>query len=144
MIIVSACLCGEFCRYDGGAKPDEEVINLLREGRAVPVCPEQLGGLSTPRSPSEIVGGDGTDVILGKAKVLSKEGADVTGAFLKGAKAVLKIAENHGAKKAILKAGSPSCGKGLVYDGSFSGRLKPGDGVTAALLCQNGIKVTAK
>lgn len=144
MIIVSACLCGEYCRYDGGTKTDEELVRLVGEGKAVPVCPEQLGGLPTPRLPSEIAGGDGSSVLEGKAKVLARDGSDVTDAFIKGADAALRIAEKYGAKKAILKAGSPSCGKGRIYDGSFSGRLKKGDGVTAALLEKNGVEVETR
>jgi uncharacterized protein YbbK (DUF523 family) len=97
--------------------------------------------MSTPREKAEIKGGDGNDVLKGKARVLSKSGQDLTDAFLKGAQQALKTAQAYGCRQAVLKARSPSCGKGVIYDGSFSGALKPGDGVTAALFMQKGIEV---
>ena len=144
MIIVSACLCGVNCKYDGGNNLDERVLNLLREGKAIPVSPEQLGGQQTPRSPHEIVRGNGLDVLHGKAKVLGHgeaESDDVTSEFLKGAYETLKIAEAVGASIAILKARSPSCGTSEIYDGTFSGTKRQGNGVTAELLLFKGIKV---
>lgn len=153
MIIISECLLGCACRYDGSAKADAELIARYGQGGgAVPVCPECLGGLKTPRAPSEIESGDnlsgeglsGEDVLDGKARVLVKDGTDVTGAFLKGAYETLKICVENGAKLAILKARSPSCGCGEIYDGSFSGKLIRGDGVTAALLKRNGIEVISR
>lgn len=144
MILVSACLCGVKCRYNGDAKPDEEVIALLREGKAIPVCPEQLGGLPVPRPPAEIMEGDGEAVLDGSACVRNRQGQDVTQAFIAGAEETLNIARLSGAQKAILKANSPSCGVGVIYDGTFSGNTRAGDGVAAALLRRNGIKVEAR
>jgi len=131
MIIVSACLAGLHCRYDGGEKSNDEVIRLVAEGKAIPVCPEQLGGLSTPRLPCEIVNG----------KVMRKDGMDVTAEFERGAQDALTLAKLAGAKSAILKAKSPSCGAGRIYDGSFSGSVIPGDGLFANLCRQNGISL---
>lgn len=144
MILISACLCGIHCRYDGSAKPDAELIELLRSGRAVPVCPEQLGGLATPRPSAEIIGVDGAAALAGTASVMSTTGDDVTAAFIQGATQTLHIARICRAERAILKANSPSCGCGAIYDGTFSGVLKEGDGVTAALLKQNGIPVEVR
>ncbi|MGQ4832910.1 MAG: DUF523 domain-containing protein [Candidatus Asgardarchaeia archaeon] len=142
MIMVSACLLGINCKYNGGSNYNEKVIELLKKGIfLVPVCPEQLGGLPTPREPAEIINGDGKEVIIGNARVVTKTGSDVTQEFLKGAQETLKIAKLLNIKTAILKAKSPSCGKGYIYDGSFSHKLKNGDGVTVALLRKNGIKV---
>ncbi|ERI90792.1 hypothetical protein HMPREF1982_03830 [Clostridiales bacterium oral taxon 876 str. F0540] len=141
MIIVSACLCGINTRYDGKSNLNEKVIRLLKEGKAVLVCPEQLGGLSTPRPAHEVSGGDGADVLDGNAKVISIEGDDGTAAFVKGAYETLKIANEVNAEYAILKAKSPSCGFGKIYDGSFSGTKISGNGVAAELLRRNGIKV---
>lgn len=143
MLIVSACLAGYRCRYDGGVKPDAEVIELVRSGNAIPVCPEALGGLSMPREPAECTQ-DGAAVLTGRGRVVSRTGADVTEAFLKGAHESLRIARLYGCERAILKANSPSCGCGTIYDGSFSGGKKPGDGVTAALFKINGIPVATK
>lgn len=140
MIVVSKCLTGACCRYDGGSKPDSRIIELVERGLAVAVCPEQLGGLDTPRLPSELTA-DGAEVLAGRGRVVMCDGTDVTEAFIKGAREALKIAKEHGADRAVLKAHSPSCGCGLVYDGSFSGRLIPGSGVTAALFEAEGITV---
>jgi len=107
-------------------------LRLFKKGELIPVCPEQLGGLSTPREPAEI---------KKTGKVFTKSGKNVTKSFSKGAKQTLKIAKYLGIKKAILKTGSPSCGSGLIYDGTFSKKLIKGDGVTAFLLRRNGIKV---
>jgi len=131
MKIVSACLAGVKCRYDGSSKPCQKVIELVKKGDAIPVCPEQLGGLSTPRIASEQRGN----------KVFNKEGKDLTREFEKGAQEALNIAKMAGCKEAILKSKSPSCGSGLIYDGSFSGNLIKGDGVFAKLLKDNKIKV---
>lgn len=143
-ILVSACLLGEMCGYDAKNKPDKNVIALSQKEEVVPLCPEQLGGLSTPREPSEIAGGDGHDVLAGKAKVITRDGRDVSRKFLKGAYMVLDIAQRDGAREAILKSDSPSCGCGKIHDGAFSGKLKEGDGVTAALLKENGIMVKSE
>lgn len=140
-VLVSACLAGRACRFDGSSNPDDAVARLVAEGRAVLVCPEVDGGLGTPRPPAEIVGGDGADVLAGRARVVTAAGVDVTDAYVAGAQRALRAAQEAGARAAVLKARSPSCGKGGIYDGSFSRALQAGDGVTAALLGQNGIDV---
>jgi uncharacterized protein YbbK (DUF523 family) len=140
-VLVSACLAGRACRFDGSANPDDEVARLVAQGRAVLVCPEVDGGLGTPRPAAEIEGGDGADVVAGTARVVASDGRDVTDAYLRGARRALEAAREAGAETAILKARSPSCGKGGIYDGSFSRSLRAGDGVTAALLIANGIEV---
>jgi len=119
------------CRYDGKDKLNKKVIELSKKKILIPVCPEQLGGLSTPREPAEQKG----------KRVITKSGKDVTQNFKKGAKEVLKLAKLFGIKEAILKQKSPSCGFGKIYDGSFSGQLIKGNGVTAALLKRNKIKI---
>ena len=141
MIAVSACLAGVPCRYDGGANSVDEMVRLVAAKEAACICPECMGGLSTPREPAEIVGGSAEDVLSGHAQVLTKSGADVTDAYVRGAYAALEFCQAHGITEAILKAKSPSCGCGTVYDGTFSGKLIPGDGVTAVLLGRNGISV---
>lgn len=140
-VLVSACLAGRACRYDGAANPDDEVARLVAEGRAVLVCPEEDGGLGTPRPPAEIVGGDGHDVLEGSARVVTASGTDVTDEYVRGAHIALEVARRTGAREAVLKSRSPSCGKGCIYDGSFSRTEKEGDGVTAALLAREGIRI---
>lgn len=141
--IISACLLGVRCRYDGGDSRNEIAIEQQKTYKLIPVCPEESGGLPTPRSPAEIVGGDGNDVLDGKAKVITAEGIDVTDAYLKGALHALEVAQSNRATHVILKARSPSCGCGDIYDGTFSGTLTSGDGVTTALLKRHGITVTS-
>lgn len=142
MILVSACLCGINCKYNGGNNLNEKVLELLKKGEAMIVCPEQLGGQETPRLAHEIVDGDGADVLDGKAKVLDPDkNEDVTDKFLKGAKETLNIAKSIGAEYAILKARSPSCGYKTIYDGTFTGSKRDGNGVTAELLERNNIKI---
>lgn len=141
MVIISACLVGLDCRYDGKNEFKGPLASQVAEGKAIPLCPEQLGGLSTPRPPAWIEGGDGRDVLAGKAKVLTEDGQDVTGAFIKGAHEVLKMANLVRAERAILKDNSPSCGPERIYQGDD---LVPGMGVTAALLAQNGIHVESE
>lgn len=131
-ILVSACLLGVNCRYDGNHGENEEILALLNDYHLVPVCPEQLGGMETPRLASERRGDN---------EVISQSGQDVTAFFEKGAGETLKLAKIFGCKKAVLKERSPSCGNGMIYDGTFSGNKIPGSGVTAALLKQNGIDV---
>ncbi len=131
MDIVSACLCGINCKYDGNSNLNHELQKRVIEGELLPVCPEVLGGLPIPRTPCEIRNG----------KVFTKDGREVTGQFWDGAYRTLEIARAAGAKKAFLKQRSPSCGCGKVYDGTFSGEIISGDGITAALLKQNGITV---
>lgn len=140
-VLVSACLAGRACRFDGSANPDDFVGRLVATGRAVPVCSEVDGGLGTPRPPAEIVGGSGDDVLAGRARVVTDDGADVTEAYIAGAHHALATARRSGANAAVLKARSPSCGRGAVYDGTFSGTVSEGDGVTAALLRAHGIEV---
>ena len=142
MIIVSACLLGENCKYSGGNNKSENVIKYLEDKEYILVCPEQLGGLSTPRNPSEIItygNKDGNDVLSGCTKDLSNKGIDVTKNFIQGAEETLKIAKEHNAKTAILKAGSPSCGYKKIYDGTFLGNKIQGMGVTAAILNKENI-----
>ena len=142
MIIVSACLLGENCKYSGGNNKSENVIKYLEDKEYILVCPEQLGGLSTPRNPSEIItygNKDGNDVLSGCTKVLSNKGIDVTKNFIQGAEETLKIAKEHNIKTAILKAGSPSCGYKKIYDGTFLGNKIQGMGVTAAILNKENI-----
>lgn len=134
MIIVSACLAGVCCRYDAQSKPDARVIELVGQGKAIPVCPEQLGGLPTPRVSAERAG----------ERVLRKDGVDITKEFTRGAEEALKIAKLTGCKRAILKAKSPSCGSGKTYDGTFSGTLRDRDGVCAELFKKNGIEVVTE
>ena len=130
-IIVSACLFGIRCRYDGQSKLNEKIIELARQGNVVPICPEQLGGLPTPRVGVERVGD----------KVLTRDGVDMTKQYYQGAEESLKIAQLVRCTKAILKARSPSCGSGKIYDGSFSGNLTDGDGICSELFKNHGIKV---
>lgn len=144
MIIISACLAGEKCRYCGDGFNYPALRKLVEDGKAVPVCPEVLGGLPVPRAPSEIVGGDGFDVLDGRARVLTDKGADNTDAFLQGAAEVLAVARKTGAHTAILKERSPSCGSSMIYDGTFNGRRIPGCGCTAALLIREGIRVCSE
>lgn len=133
-IIVSMCLAGVPCNYLGEATPCQEVIELVDQGQAIPVCPEQLGGLTTPRTPAEKVGD----------RVITKDGADVTAEFTKGAQRTLLIAKQTGAELVILKSRSPSCGKGTIYDGTHSGTLIEGNGLTAELLINNGFQVLSE
>jgi len=130
-ILVSACLLGVPCRYDGQAKPCPAVLALMDRHTLIPVCPEQLGGLPTPRNPSERRG----------RRVVSSAGADVTAAYRRGAEETLRLARLYGCEAAILKERSPSCGSGEIYDGTFTRTLTPGDGVAAALLRARGIRV---
>ncbi len=133
VLLVSACLMGFDCKYSGGnnALPPKTLDALRRSFRLIPVCPETAGGLPTPREPSERRG----------ERVVSRDGRDVTAAFQKGAALTLRLAERYGAKRALLKCNSPSCGSGMIYDGSFSGTLIPGDGMTAELLKSRGIAI---
>jgi uncharacterized protein YbbK (DUF523 family) len=142
--LVSACLLGICTRYDGGCCPVPRLIQLAARGLAVPVCPEVAGGLSVPRSPAEIVGGDGQAVLNGQARVLTIEGQDVTEAFLSGARQALETVQRLGIRQAVLKDDSPSCGCRRIYDGTFSGHLVSGQGIAAALLQRNGITVLSE
>ncbi|MBN1526669.1 MAG: DUF523 domain-containing protein [Candidatus Omnitrophica bacterium] len=142
--VVSACLAGLNCTYKGKNKLDPSVRLLVEWGGAIPVCPEVLGGLPIPRENSEISGGDGSDVLAGRAKVMTPSGRDVTRHYKEGSRAILSLAKRLGIKKAVLKANSPACGYGRIYDGSFKRALKKGDGVLAALLRRHGIKISTE
>ncbi|WP_127717435.1 DUF523 domain-containing protein [Halobacteriovorax sp. HLS] len=133
-IIVSACLAGLNCRYDCASKEKEDIVKLVKDGIAIPVCPEQLGGLSTPREPAEIQ----------QNRVITATGTDVTEKYENGALEALKMVNMTGASKAILKSKSPMCGYGEIYDGSYTGKLKKGDGVFTKLLIKLGIKVESR
>jgi uncharacterized protein YbbK (DUF523 family) len=140
-ILVSACLLGISCRYDATHVHNPKVERWLKDHSIVPVCPEQLGGLATPRSPAEIEGAGGTAVLDGEARVYTRNRREVTCEYVSGAQAALRIARLVGARKALLKARSPSCGCRQIYDGTHSGVLKQGQGVTAALLQRNNVEV---
>ncbi len=141
MKIISACLCGVNCKYNGGNNLNPYFLDLLAMGELLPICPEQLGGLPTPRSACEISGGTGQDVAEKAALVINRNGIDVTPGFIRGAEETVRIAIRAGVDGAILKSGSPSCGTGNIYDGTFSRQMIKGDGVTAAMLKQHGIQV---
>lgn len=132
-ILISTCLLGVACKYSGGDNARPALIAALQAAghELVPVCPEVYGGLSTPRPPAERIG----------ARVMTAAGADVTAAYHKGAETALQLAKLTGCRVAVLKANSPSCGHGTIYDGTFSGQKIAGNGVTAELLEQNGIRV---
>ncbi len=130
-VLISACLLGVACRYDGVSKKYDGIENLIGKYNLIPVCPEIMGGLKTPRNPAEIVG----------ECVVCDDGADVTAQYLKGANEALRLAKMFSCKLAILKANSPSCGNAKIYDGTFTHTLIDGMGMTARLLSANGIKV---
>jgi len=130
-ILISACLLGVSCRYDGASKPHPLAEALAKKHTLIPVCPEQLGGLPTPRLPAERQGG----------QVVAKDGTDVTAQYRRGAEETLRLCKLFGCKAAVLKERSPSCGRGEIYDGTHSGTLTAGDGVTAQLLAEHGIAV---
>jgi len=139
MIIVSACLAGINSRYDGKNKKKEEIIELVKEGKAIPLCPELLGGLPVPREPAEIETGDGREVLKKKSRVVNAGGEDITREYFEGANKVLKIAQVLGCEKAILMEGSPSCGVNYIRRGN---EKVPGLGVCSALLLLQGISVS--
>jgi len=130
-ILVSACLLGNNCKYDGTNNKNEKVLEYIKDKEVIPICPEIYGGLETPRVPSERKG----------ERVITKEGKDVTVNFKKGAEETLYIAKLFNAKKALLKAKSPSCGNGIIYDGTFTHTKVNGNGVTTELLKNNGIEI---
>ncbi len=141
MKLISACLCGINCKYNGKNNSHPLFEAMLVRNEVLPVCPEQMGGLPTPRPACEIIGGTGLDVLQGKAQVISNDNRNLSEAFIKGAEEVLKLAAGKGIKEAVFQSRSPSCGCGHIYDGTFSTHLIEGDGVTTALLRQHGIKV---
>ena len=130
-ILVSACLLGENCKYNGKNNRNKKVLEYIKDKEVIPICPEVFGGLSTPRIPSEIKGDT----------VINKEGNDVTKNFMDGAYKTLSIAKKYNIKKAILKQKSPSCGCGKIYDGNFNGNVIDGDGITTRLLKENNIEI---
>jgi uncharacterized protein YbbK (DUF523 family) len=142
-LLVSACLLGQKVRYDGSDKDQCGTLlsELIEQANVIAFCPEVAGGLPVPRLPAEIQNGDGAAVLAGQARVIDLASNDVTQAFLDGARQALQFAQQHNVKAAVLKERSPSCGGQAIYDGTFSKRLKPGRGVTAALLEEHGIKV---
>lgn len=144
LVLVSACLLGEPVRYNGGdSRCDHHVLQRwVRERRVLPFCPEVAGGLPVPRHPAEITkGAGGSQVLTGEAAVVDSCGQDVSAGFVAGATAALELAQAHALRVAVLKEGSPSCGSGAIYDGTFTGVRVQGLGVTAALLRQAGIQV---
>ncbi len=143
MIMVSACLAGMNCRYDGTSSPDAYVMELVKSENIKLFCPECLGGMIEKRPPSELVDA-ASEVLSGEGKVLSKQGDDMTERFLRGAKKSLEMAKMYNPDKIIFKAKSPSCGVGYVYDGSFSGKLVEGNGVCAQLMMDNGFEVECR
>lgn len=143
MVLISACLLGYPCKYSGQSNFRPRLLDALEKEILLPICPEMLGGLPVPRPPCEIAGGTAADVFSGRnhACVLDRQGNDCSRAFVEGACTALKIAKNAHIKRAILKKNSPSCGCGTVYDGTFQGKVIPGNGMTAELFLQNGIEV---
>ena len=131
-VLVSACLIGKPCRYDGKHQARAEMLSLHEQGLTIPVCPEEMGGLGTPRDPAE----------RQLDKVISNKGQDVSAQYQAGAEAALAVAEDNEVSEAFLKSKSPMCGCGKIYDGSFSGKLTDGDGVFAELLKKNRVKIT--
>ncbi|CAH1222796.1 MULTISPECIES: DUF523 domain-containing protein [Paenibacillus] len=142
--LVSSCLAGVACRYNGTASLDEKIQELVEREEAKMLCPELLGGFSTPREPAEIIGGNGRDVLAGTAKVIEKSGTDVTELYVKGAYETLDWARKLGVTCVVLKEFSPSCGSQMIYDGTFGNEKIPGEGVTAALLRQEGYTVISE
>ena len=138
MILISACLCGVNCKYNGKNNLNEECLELLKRGEAILVCPEQMGGLETPRNPSEI------KIVNGEIKVFMNDGTDVTENYKRGAEEVLKLAKELNVKKAIFRKKSPSCGCGEIYDGTFTNTLTKGNGITTSLLLENSIEVEVR
>lgn len=136
MILISACLAGINCKYSGGNNLNPNLRDLVNSGKAVPVCPEQLGGLITPRTPAEIIKDSEENI-----KVITKTGTDVTKEYILGAERALAIAKALNIKTAVLQSRSPSCGCGYIYDGTFTKHLIVGNGITAELFIKNGIKV---
>jgi uncharacterized protein YbbK (DUF523 family) len=139
--LVSACLAGICSRFDGKDARDDQIVDLIKEGKAIPVCPEELGGLPIPRPPTEIEKGDGKGILSLQSRVISINGENLTTFFLKGAFASLTIAKRFRIKKAILKQGSPSCGCGWI---KRKGKQVQGNGITTALFQKVGIKVIAR
>ncbi|OCA91976.1 DUF523 domain-containing protein [Pseudobacillus wudalianchiensis] len=144
MILVSSCLAGLPVRYNGSHSLHSKIRELIENNEAIAVCPELLGGFVTPREPAEIIGGDGEDVLNGRAKIIEKSGRDVTDLYVKGAYKTLEKAQEIKADTVILKEFSPSCGSGMIYNGEFKNERIAGVGVTAALLQRKGFQVISE
>ena len=144
MLLVSACLIGEPVRYDGKSCLNILLKQRLLNKKAHALCPELLGGFTTPRLPAEIVGGTGQDVLDGKAKITDSSGLDVTTLYLKGAYRTLEIAQHLKASCVVLKENSPSCGSQKIYNGTFQGEKIVGVGITTALLQRHGFEVISE
>ncbi|MCG7386465.1 DUF523 domain-containing protein [Paenibacillus sp. ACRRY] len=142
--LVSSCLAGIACRYNGTASLDEKIQELVAQEQAMMVCPELLGGFSTPREPAEIIGGTGKDVLAGTAQVIERGGRDVTDLYIKGAYQTLEWAKKLDVTCIVLKEFSPSCGTHAIYDGNFANHKVQGEGVTSALLRQEGYEVISE
>jgi uncharacterized protein YbbK (DUF523 family) len=137
-ILISACLAGVNCRWDGTNSRDQKIIELVGKSRVLLVCPEELAGFSTPREKAEFLGGDGSDIISGKGKIVTLDGKDITSQMVKGAERTLQLAKKYNIRYAIMKKNSPSCGYGKIYR---KGRLVKGDGFATAILKKEGIKI---
>ncbi|WP_088102065.1 DUF523 domain-containing protein [Halalkalibacter urbisdiaboli] len=144
MILVSSCLAGLEVRYNGSHCLEQSLAQLVTDNKALPICPELLGGFVTPREPAEVIGGDGEDVLKGKARVVERTGKDVTDLYLKGAQLTLEKAQELQATFIVLKDYSPSCGSSMIYNGSFQQHKIDGVGVTAALLKKHGIRIVSE
>ncbi|MCX5666330.1 MAG: DUF523 domain-containing protein [Candidatus Omnitrophica bacterium] len=142
--LVSACLAGINCTYRGKNNLNDKIKKDVDGGRSIALCPETLASLGVPREKIELSGGDGNDVLDGKAKAISSNGTDVTKDVIMGAYKVLETAKRLGIKNAVLKSKSPTCGVGRIYDGTFSGTLRDGDGVLTALLKRSGVTVSTE
>ncbi|WIT14278.1 DUF523 domain-containing protein [Paucibacter sediminis] len=143
-VLVSACLLGSPVRYDGAHRRSGSKVlqRWLNEGRVVPVCPELAGGLPVPRPPAEVLAGaGGAKVLAGLAKVVDPSANDISAAFVTGAHHALQLAQSRRIRVAVLQEGSPSCGSGYIYDGTFTGTKVPERGVTSALLERTGVRV---
>ncbi|MBU3106558.1 DUF523 domain-containing protein [Clostridium gasigenes] len=143
MYLISACLCGVNCKYNGGNNFNEKCLELFESGKGILICPEEIGGLSTPRLPAEIKG-EVSGILIEKSKIINNKDEDVSENFIRGAKEVLKIAKEKNIHKAILKEGSPSCGVNFIYDGNFNGNKINGCGLTTYILKENGINVISE
>ncbi|RKL67347.1 hypothetical protein CR203_08205 [Salipaludibacillus neizhouensis] len=144
MILVSSCLAGLQIRNNGTHSLNNTIKELVEANKAVTICPELLGGFSTPREPAEIIGGEGDDVLAGKGRVIDRSGNDVSDLYIKGAYATLEKAKEINAEIVVLKENSPSCGSSTIYNGEFAGKKIVGNGVTSALLKRNGIQVISE
>jgi uncharacterized protein YbbK (DUF523 family) len=141
MILVSSCLLDLFSKYDGAANANPLLMSYMHRGKFIPVCPEQMGGLPTPRPPVELNGVSGADVLAGTGKAITAAGHDCTAEFIRGAEQLLKLVRAFPVKAAILKERSPSCGSTWIYDGSFTHNVTAGEGIAAALLRRHGVPV---